>query len=51
MTFRQRRIVILDIVRLQRMVGFNPNYLHLPAREGASAERRPRQAQGEAISG
>jgi CRP-like cAMP-binding protein len=30
MTFRQQRIVILDVEQLQRSVGFNPNYLHLP---------------------
>lgn len=30
LTLRHKRLVILDVPRLQRIVGFDPNYLHLP---------------------
>lgn len=31
-TFQRQQIAITDIARLQRLVGFDPNYLHLPRR-------------------
>ena len=30
MTFKRQQITILDVAKLQQLVGFDPNYLHLP---------------------
>lgn len=40
-TLRQQQIVLLDVAKLQRTVGFDPNYLHLPHRDDAPNERQP----------
>lgn len=34
LTLHHRQLVITDMARLQRIVGFNPNYLHLPRNAG-----------------
>lgn len=42
LTHRQQRIVITDVARLQRLVGFDPNYLHLPGEDRTQVSQAQR---------